>query len=217
MIHILTGTYAVVDPLFGRPSCPVELDMGCGKGGFALQLARRYPERLVLGSDVMLGRLRKIARKAKPAALPNLELLRANNRDLAAFQIRPSSIDRIHLLCPDPWPKSRHRNKRLVTCDFLMRLTRIIKPGGVLHLATDHGPYFEEWTRMLALLPAWQPASDAIADVADIRTDFERQWLAQGKTVPHMAFRHTRPEGQRPEPEGSKSSGAPGPDGDIPA
>lgn len=190
MIHILTGTYQVVEPRFGRPlDTPVELDLGCGKGRFTLELAGRRADALVLGCDVMLGRLRKVQRKVERRGLTNIELLRANSRDLVGYLLPPACIDRIHLLCPDPWPKDRHRAKRLVTTDFLARMSRILKPGGVLHLATDHGPYFDDWKRMIDDLGCYREDQTAIQDVCDIQTDFEILWRREGKDVPHLGYR----------------------------
>ena len=189
MIEILTGTYQVIDPTRGRASAAIELDMGCGKGRLALELARRYPDRVVLASDVMLGRLRRIDRKATNRGLTNLALLRADNLDLASYLLPHACIDRIHLLCPDPWPKERHRIKRLVTTDFVGRLERLLKPGGVLHMSTDHLPYLADWRRILAVYPSFREDASAIADIADIQTEFEVQWRAAGKDVPHLAFR----------------------------
>lgn len=189
MIHILTGTYQVFSPARGWTASAIELDMGCGKGRLTLELARRYPDRLVLGSDVMLGRLRRIDRKATRAGLENLVLLRADNLDLASYLLPHACIDRIHLLCPDPWPKERHRIKRLVTTDFVGRLARLLKPGGVLHLSTDHLPYLADWRRILAVYPSFREEPQAVADIADIQTEFEVQWRAAGKDVPHLAFR----------------------------
>ena len=163
--------------------------MGCGKGGFTLQLAGRYPERLVLASDVMIGRLSSMERKIQRLALDNLHLLRASNLALASFQLPPQSIDRIHLLCPDPWPKRHHQVKRLVCSDFINRLTRILKPGGILHLSTDHAPYFENWRKILARFPEFVDAPEGIADISDLKTDFEVQWLAQGIPVQHLSCR----------------------------
>jgi tRNA (guanine-N7-)-methyltransferase len=193
MMQILTGTYQVIDPSFGRAPSAIELDMGCGKGRLALELARRYPDRLVLGSDVMMGRLRRLERKVTNRRLENLVLLRADNLDLASYLLPHACIDRIHLLCPDPWPKERHRIKRLVTTDFVGRLARLLKPGGVLHLSTDHLPYLADWRRMLAVYPSFREEPQAIADIADIQTEFELQWRAAGKDVPHLAFRFDPP------------------------
>ena len=72
---------------------------------------------------------------------------------------------------------------------FLCALPRVLKPGGVLHLSTDHKPYFDAWTGMLAKIPFLVPDMEVIADVRDLKTDFELQWEAQGKTVGHLAYR----------------------------
>ena len=70
---------------FAHPERRLEVDLGCGKGLLSLELARRYPDRLILGSDVMLGRLRRIERKRDRRGLENLVLLRADNLDLASY------------------------------------------------------------------------------------------------------------------------------------
>ncbi|NLZ62199.1 MAG: methyltransferase domain-containing protein [Lentisphaerae bacterium] len=188
-MQILTNTFFIFPLPLAFPEQYVELDMGCGKGSFTLALAQRYPERLVLASDVMLGRLKLLEKKKLRRKLDNLELLRASNLALASFQLPPRSIDRIHLLCPDPWPKRHHRVKRLVCTDFVTRLTRILKPDGIVHLATDHAPYFDNWLEIFAHFPAFRPDPAAIADIADLKTDFELQWTAQGIPVRHLAYR----------------------------
>ncbi|MFA6930475.1 MAG: methyltransferase domain-containing protein [Lentisphaeria bacterium] len=185
-MHILTNTFHIFE-FPARPGQLVELDMGCGKGSFTMALAQRYPERLILASDVMIGRLATFEKKSQQQALTNLLLLRASNLALASFQLPPQSIDRIHLLCPDPWPKRHHQVKRLVCTDFINRLTRILKPGGIVHLSTDHAPYFENWLKMFAQIADFVDAPDGIADIADLKTDFELQWNAQGIPVQHLA------------------------------
>ncbi len=76
-----------------------------------------------------------------------------------------------------------------MTTDFVGRLERLLKPGGVLHMSTDHLPYLADWRRILAVYPSFREDASAIADIADIQTEFEVQWRAAGKDVPHLAFR----------------------------
>ena len=187
MIDILTNDYRqpVIPPQYSF----VELDMGCGRGKFTLELAKRFPDRLILASDVMLGRLRKLDLKVEKRHLANVILLRAESGQLAEFQLSPHSIDRLHILCPDPWPKDKGKGRRTVCTAFLCSLTRVLKPGGILHLSTDNAPYFEDWRKMLAALPFFAPAPDALQDIADIKTDFELQWLAEGTPVQHLAYK----------------------------
>ena len=187
-IHMLTGTYRVIDPWFARDRCPIELDLGCGKGTFSADLAARFPGRLVLASDVMLGRLRKLRNKLQHRGLNNVELLRTNSRDLVGYQLPDACVNRLHLLCPDPWPKARHRHRRVITTDFMTRVARVLAPGGVFHFASDHAPYLHCLERILPALPCFHAAPDAIADIADLQTDFERVWRRDGRHVPHLAY-----------------------------
>jgi len=190
MINILTNTYYIF-PLPAKPGQIVELDMGCGKGKMALELAERYPDRLILASDIMMGRLGHVERAAARRDLYNIVILRATSLALTSFQLPPASVDRIHLLCPDPWPKKRHTGRRVICTDFLCRLSRILKPNGILHLSTDYAPYFEDWKKILATIPFFEAAPEALKDVADIKTDFELHWLEKGIPVRHMAWRYT--------------------------
>jgi len=194
-IRLLNNQYSVINPAFGHPECPIELDMGCGSGRFALNLARRKGEHLILASDVMIGRLRKLERKLDNEEISNIELLRANNEELVGYQLPDSSIYRLHILCPDPWPKKRHRGRRLLSSDFLTRVARVLEPGGVLHVSTDDKDY-------LALIRSNAEAfsfikedkqQEAISDIRGLTTEFEEQWRHEGKSVPHLVYRVYKP------------------------
>ncbi len=168
----------------------IELDMGCGKGRFTAELARRYPDRMVLANDIISERLGILERQAKREGLENLHVFRATSLPLVAYQLPPRSIDRMHLLCPDPWPKKRHTCRRLVCTDFLTKVPRVLKQGGIFHLSTDYDPYYEDWLEMFAKLPEiFEPAPEAMEDIADIKTNFELRWNSQGKSVNHIAYR----------------------------
>lgn len=169
----------------------IELDMGCGKGSYALQLAERFPDRLIVASDVMLGRLRKLARRAGRRGLTNLRILRASHFELVGFQLPDNAVCRLHLLCPDPWPKQRHRGRRLTASDFLGRAARVIEPNGTLHVATDDVAYLSDITSLVERMPMFEPDPELarLRDILDLRTDFEQQWINRGRDVPHVSYR----------------------------
>ena len=164
----------------------VELDLGCGAGSFARALAHRYPDRLILAGDVMIGRLRKVNKNREA---PNLRVLRVESRYLVSVLLADASLDRIHLLCPDPWPKGKHKGHRLLASNFIAQLHRVLKTDGVFHFSTDDAPYWEQAQQVLSASGLFAAAPEALADIADLQTDFERHWLAGGKTVRHAAWR----------------------------
>ena len=167
----------------------VELDLGCGAGSFTAELARRYPERTVLAADVMVGRLRKLVKRCDRLKLGNLEVCRTEARHLVALMLPDGALDRLHLLCPDPWPKGRHRSHRLLASDFTAQLHRVLKQDGVFHFSSDDEYYCDAVRRVIAASNLFAECPEAIADLTDIRSDFELRWNAEGKPVHHVAYR----------------------------
>ncbi len=167
----------------------VELDLGCGTGLFTAALAERYPDRLVLAADTLSGRLRKVRQRADRRGLANLDVLRVEARHLVARLLPDASLDRIHLLCPDPWPKAKHKGHRLMASEFVARLHRVLRPDGIFHFSSDDGSYCDQVGEVIAASRLFAPAPEGIADVADIQSSFERRWLGLGKTVDHRSWR----------------------------
>lgn len=185
MINILTNTYQV----HHLPAGKVELDLGCGKGKFALELAAKYPDATVVTADVMIGRLRKLAKKARRLELGNIEILRVEASALMGYILPDNSVDRLHILCPDPWPKAKHKGHRLISSQFMMSIKRVLKPGGVFHFSTDNDVYYESAYRIVGISGLFsENRPELIADIADIKTDFELKWEAEGLAVRHIAW-----------------------------
>ena len=137
----------------------------------------------------MLGRLRKAVRRSAAAGLANLAVVRAEARVLLALMLPDGALDRIHLLCPDPWPKNRHRGHRLLCSDFTTQLHRVLKPEGIFHFSSDDPAYGDAVNRIMAASGLFEEFPSGIADLADVRSDFENRWLAAGRRVHHRAWR----------------------------
>lgn len=183
-INILTSAYCHVVPTGSK----VELDMGCGAGSFTVALAEKYPDRQIFAADVMLGRLRKVVKKGERAGLDNLTVLRVEARSLIAMMLPDSSIDRLHILCPDPWPKNRHRGNRLLCSDFTTQLHRVLKNDGIFHFSSDDEYYCEAVNKVVAASGLFALCPEGIADLTGVQSDFEKRWLAEGKMVHHRAW-----------------------------
>lgn len=191
--HILAPS-SWVEPLplaeiFPRPA-PLEVELGSGDGSFLAQWAAAHPEHNFLGVERLLGRLRKLDRKAKRLGLDHLRLIRIEASYLLQYLLPPASTRALHLYFPDPWPKRKHRKHRLVNDDFTTACTRILEPGGAVHLRTDDANYFEQMTEVFARAPRFTVCDTSPALLA-VQTDFERTFLAQGISTRHASYRLT--------------------------
>ncbi len=189
-IKLLTGSYEVLDLSELRQNFSgIELDLGCGKGSFTSILAERYPDRAVLACDVMIGRLRKLVKRNLRLNVENMTVIRCEAQLFISRFLPDRAVDRLHLLCPDPWPKDRHRGHRLVTSDFAAQIHRVLKTGGTLHFASDDIPYRDSVEKIFTECGLFERDQSLLDDVADIQTDFEKMWLEMGKDVKHYGFK----------------------------
>ena len=185
-INILTDKY---ENLF-IPDKHVEIDLGCGKGKFSIELAMRNPQIHILAADVMIGRLRKLQNKLNRNNIENVQILRVEATSLLGYFLPDNSIDRIHLLCPDPWPKAKHKGHRLLSSQFIASLKRVLKPNGVFHFASDNEPYYNSVKKLIDASNIFESSDlKLIEDIIDIKTDFQLRWEEEGLTVKHCAFK----------------------------
>ena len=186
-IDILTDKYQLLS--LNENDKIRELDLGCGVGSFTAALAARYPERKIFAADVMIGRLRKLVKRNKRMNVENMTILRVEARNLISYMFPDSSLDRIHFLCPDPWPKDRHRGHRVLVSDFVSQLNRVLKADGIFHFASDDDDYYTMGCNVLRMSGLFVEENEHIEDIKDIKSDFEVRWIAEGKIVNHSAWR----------------------------
>lgn len=129
--------------IFGNGN-PLALEIGCGTGHFVLQQAIRQPQTNFIAIDIYNKGCLKTCAKIDAAGLDNVRVLRAEARWLLASGLQPESLSAVYINCPDPWPKKRHRRRRLVNRDFLETLAHYLKPGGDLYFSTDFDDYAED-------------------------------------------------------------------------
>ncbi len=167
--------------IFGNDH-PVELDLGAGDGGFAIAYAQQHPEINLLAVERLLGRVRKIEKRAARAGLVNLRVLRLEFGYTVRHLLPSSSVSVAHVMFPDQWPKRRHWDRRLVQPAFVRDVAAALWPGGEFRFTTDHADYFETAqaavaeAAVLERAPEWDWAHDP-------KTDFQQGFEAEGRTT----------------------------------
>ncbi|HVJ46496.1 MAG TPA: tRNA (guanosine(46)-N7)-methyltransferase TrmB [Luteolibacter sp.] len=166
-----------------RGDRPLEVDLGCGDGKFLMEMAAHYPDRDFLGVERLLGRVRKVCKKSTKRGLENCRVLRLESRYTVEWMLPEASVSRLHLLCPDPWPKFKHHRRRIVQLEFLEAVWKALVPGGEFLFMTDHPEYFEWAVEKFAVFGKFERLEWEEDTLFYPKTDFQLQWEAEGKPM----------------------------------
>lgn len=174
---------------------PLVLELGCGKGEYAVGLGQRFPEKNYIGVDIKGARMWSGAKQVHLQGITNVAFLRTSIELIDRFFV-PGEVSEIWITFPDPQMKSA--NKRLTGTRFMANYQRILKDGGTIHLKTD-SPFLYTYTREMATLNRL-PMDVDTADLyhsegltlpeglLNIQTHYERQWLQRGLTIKYLKF-----------------------------
>ena len=128
---------------FGR-SADTVLEIGFGDGEALLHMARENPLKNYLGIEVHRPGLGHLLLRAKSDSLDNIRVMAEDAVDVLGAAIASSSVDRICLFFPDPWPKKKHHKRRILQESFIALCTDKLKAGAIFHFATDWQDYAED-------------------------------------------------------------------------
>lgn len=183
-----------LDTLFGR-AAPRVLEIGFGNGEALARASESDPQRDYLGIEVHrpgVGRLMNAlaARDARNVRIWNHDAVAVLERAIPA-----ESLDEVRIWFPDPWHKKRHHKRRLIQPGFAQLLATRVKPGGLLHLATDWADYAAQMREVLDANPAWRNRSDGDGysprPPSRIATRFEQRGRALGHGVWDLLYDRT--------------------------
>lgn len=171
---------------------PITLELGCGKGEYAVGMGRLYPDRNFIGIDIKGARMWTGARQVTDEGLDNVAFLRTSIHLLPEF-FAPGEVAEIWITFPDP--QMRKVNKRLTGTHFLEIYSKVLAPGGAIKLKTD-SPFLYAYTSAmiahngLPLLAATDNLYDSALkdEVPPITTYYEQQWLGRGIPSKYIAW-----------------------------
>ena len=201
---------------------PIILELGCGKGEYAVELAKAHPDRNYIGVDIKGARMWTGATRALQEGIENVAFLRTNIEIIDRF-FAEDEVQEIWLTFSDP--QMKNPRKRLTSTYFMQRYRRFLIDRGIIHLKTDSNFLFTYTTLMVEKnsLPLIARTDDlygnqctansehgtAVANstlytlhstLTTIQTYYEQMWLSRGISIKYMQFLLPR-EGQLEEPD----------------
>ena len=169
---------------------PVCLDLGCGLGGFAIQIANKFKDKNFIAVEMFSNVIIGAIDKARQAKLENLKFLNCRIECLEKF-IKPHSIDTIYLNFSNPLPNKCDARQRLTNPRFLKIYKDILKEGGLIIQKTDDKDFFayslEQYKleNLMVLEECWD--LEALNDLDNIKTEHEIKYILEGKKI-HRAI-----------------------------
>jgi tRNA (guanine-N7-)-methyltransferase len=158
---------------------PVEVELGSGDGSFLVEYARQHGEHNFIGVERLLGRIQKMSRKGLRAGLGNLIGIRIESSYLLEYLLPKKSLRALHIYFPDPWPKRKHLENRLINDRFPALAQSVLIPGGTVYLRTDDEDYFQQMGEVFAAAPLFHQQQTP-CELGAVVTDFERDFNARG-------------------------------------
>ncbi|TYR47458.1 tRNA (guanosine(46)-N7)-methyltransferase TrmB [Streptomyces parvus] len=171
---------------------PVVLEIGFGMGEATAQMAADDPGTGILAVDVHTPGQGNLLGLADKAGSTNVRVANGDAVILLREMLAPESLDGLRVYFPDPWPKARHHKRRLIQPEFLDLVAPVLKPGAIVHCATDWEPYAEQMLEVLTAHPRFEntAADGGYAPRPAFRplTRFEGQGLDKGHVVHDLLF-----------------------------
>lgn len=182
-----------LESLFGRNSGKVIVELGMGNGEATYGRALKEPENNFIGCEVYKNGLKSLLVDIENHNIQNIRVCSDDGRELLE-SLPENSIDELVVLYPDPWPKKKHKKRRIVNAELLEFANKILKEDGVLFLATDIPDYAlwmlrEVYTQDIFFPTAISPEQWAKAPNWWNGTKYERKAFKQGRKPWYMEFK----------------------------
>lgn len=174
---------------------PIVLELACGRGEYSLAMARLNPGKNFIGVDIKGARIWKGATIALAENLINVAFLRTRIEQIDLF-FEQGEVDEIWITFPDPFLRNSKANRRLTSPNFLKRYEPLLAENGIIHLKTDEIQLFEYTLGVLNSQSVFEVvyqnediySGPLYDDILDVKTHYEKQHLANEKTIKYIRF-----------------------------
>ena len=176
--------------LFGRHA-PLHVDLGCGDGSLLCELGEQFPTKNFLGIERLTKRVEKVRRKA--LKIGNVRVLGTDTLFALRYLLPENSVETFYLFFPDPWPKRRHQQRRIFTCEFLDSIAAALEQNGALRIATDQLDYFHQMEQLSRGHSRFEIVPSSRKDRVLPPTRFENRFRQQGVPIYRLTLRKISP------------------------
>lgn len=182
---------------FGR-AAPLIVEVGSGTGISTAAMAADEPDSNVVAVEVYQPGLAQLLGLVDRGGLPNVRMIRGDATVVLTELVGPESLDGVRVFFPDPWPKSRHHKRRFLQSGTIELIADRLKPGGILHIATDHADYAEWIAELLATQDPARPHVIPLTYDSPIllerpTTKFEGRAEREGREINEFVYVKPRP------------------------
>jgi len=181
------------DLVFGR-TAPLVVEIGSGMGEATVAMAGADPGRDYIAIEVHTAGVANLLGLIEATGLTNVRIHHGDALALLRDRLAPASLDAIHVFFPDPWPKTRHRKRRLIQVARVPLLVDRLRPGGMLHCATDDADYALDMLEVLGATPGLANVHSGFVPRPAYRpvTRYERRGELAGRPARDLIFCRTR-------------------------
>lgn len=174
---------------------PLALEIGCGVGDFTVQMAALHADLNFVALDFYNKGCIKTCKRIDSLGLANVRVLRAEARSFISSCIAAGTLKMVIINCPDPWPKLRHRKRRLVNSEFVAYLSNFMLPEADFFFATDFVDYGLDVAEFMKTQQGFanQLGSDAFRHALDGYpvSKYMRRFLEMGQPIYYVHYRKT--------------------------
>ena len=172
---------------------PLHLEVGFGDGRYTALRALQLPDERFVGIELSGVSVRRALRRMRRDQVPNVALLKGEAQFLLRQLFSSASLSTINVNFPDPWPKGRHEENRLLRDEFFRLAASRLVTGGSILLATDH-PEYLEFAREQSRISGLFELGSGEPPPAVFETKYALKWKTMGKPLYYQPFVRTGKE-----------------------
>lgn len=188
-----------LDSWFGRTGHGTVVEVGSGTGTSTAAMAPLETDHNIVAVEIYRPGLAKLLGAVVRGGITNVRLIKGDGVEVLQRMFAPGSLAGVRIFFPDPWPKARHHKRRIIQSGTLHLIATRLRPGGILHVATDHAGYAEWIDELVGVEPeleylGWPDDGDRARTIPvltdrQIITKFEGKGLEKDHVIREYLWR----------------------------